>query len=72
MASQDEASTSDDSQSDEEGKSRKKNLETIKIGSIKIKSKEEDSASEKTKTKRIVFNVKSLRALQSNMGVFSV
>ena len=46
---------------------------TIRIGQIQIKStSDDDTKDEKVKTKNIVFNVKSLRALQQNMGVFSV
>lgn len=50
---------------------------TISIGQIQIKSGggsagDPKKEGEKVKTKNIVFNVKSLRALQSNMGVFSI
>ena len=46
---------------------------TISIGQIQIKSGGGSAGEgEKVKTKNIVFNVKSLRALQSNMGVFSI
>ena len=46
---------------------------TISIGQIQIKSGGGSAGDgEKVKTKNIVFNVKSLRALQSNMGVFSI
>jgi len=64
----DEASTSDDSS----GEIEKKENNFIKVGSLKIKSKEGISGEAKIETKRIVFNVKSLRALQGNLGVFSV
>lgn len=62
-------STDEDSQGEEEKEKKQPNV--IKIGEIRIKSKGSDDQ-EKVKTKNIVFNVKSLRSLQSNIGVFSV
>lgn len=72
------ASTDDDSLSDDGPQRDGKTItqpepSTISIGQIQIKSagaKVENN--EKVKTRNIVFNVKSLRALQSNIGVFSV
>lgn len=45
---------------------------TIQVGQIQIKTKDGKDQSEKVQTKNIVFKVKSLKALQNNIGVFSV
>ena len=45
---------------------------TIQVGQIQIKTKDGKDQTEKVRTKNIVFKVKSLKALQSNIGVFNV
>ena len=45
---------------------------SIQVGQIKIKSSGEGPEPEKVRTKNIVFSVKSLKALQHNIGVFNV
>lgn len=45
---------------------------TIQVGQIQIKTKDGKDQNEKVRTKNIVFKVKSLKALQNNIGVFSV
>jgi hypothetical protein len=51
---------------------KKKNFKNvIKIGQIHIQNDLKNN-SDNVLTKDIVFNVKSLRSLQRNMGVFSV
>jgi hypothetical protein len=68
LNSQEDASTSEDSS----GESEAKENNFIKVGSLKIKSTEGENGEPRKESKRIVFNVKSLRALQGNLGVFSV
>lgn len=61
--------STDDGSSEEEKKPIKEKT-MVKFGSIKIKSGTEDNP--RMPTKNIVFNVKSLKSLNKNMGVFSI
>ena len=44
----------------------------VVIGSIQIQNKKDDKNKDNMVTKDVVFNVKSIRALQNNIGIFSI